>query len=170
MKSKIQADSVLWEWYTSAQKIVFSPCCHLVEGVKEPCGTSFKRIGILFMRANPSRPNRFPKAILSNIITLWTGFQQMNLGWGGMQTETFSPSQMDWSTISEAKRRNTWNSGRNNSKWPENVVLGSINHKSFQGSSRVVWNVKSESWGLPLQMQRNSKRVHQTSSVQTSGC
>lgn len=105
------------------------------------------------------------------ILKQWRlGFQQMNLGWGGMQTETFSPSQMDWSTISEAKRRDTWNSGRNNSKWPENVVLGSINHKSFQGSSRVVWNVKSESWGLPLQMQRNSKRVHQTSSVQTSGC
>ena len=105
------------------------------------------------------------------ILKQWRlGFQQMNLGWGGMWTETFSPLQMDCSTISEARRRNTWSSGRNDSNWPENFVRGSINHKSLQGSSWVVWNVKSESWGLPLQMQRNSKRAHQTSSVQRSGC
>lgn len=92
------------------------------------------------------------------ILKQWRlGFQQMNLGWGGMWTETFSPSQMDRSTISEAKRRNTWNSGRNDSNWPENVVLGSINHKSTQRSSRVVWNVKSESWGLLLQAEKFKK-------------
>lgn len=137
--------------------------------------TSFTRTLIPLRRASPSRfhqvllHSHLPKAPPQSTKTMKVRISTDEFGLRrhvdrNIQSIADGSKHNQWS-----KRRNTWNSGRNDSNWPENVVLRSINHKSTQRSSRVVWNVKSESWGLLLQAEE-IQRVHQTSSVQRSGC
>lgn len=71
-----QARALLW-----VTDISLRP--HMVGGVRELSGVSFKRALISFMRASPSRSNHLPKTLPPDTIILGIRFQHMNfVGWG----------------------------------------------------------------------------------------